>query len=328
MSVVAGGVLPPRLLERIAAGAAGLGAVDDLEASVTEHRARGLRTVHEYRLDGGLRLFAKRYPRCEDAQASFDLLRRLEESGFGPGSAFRVAEPVACFAEWGVVVVRAAPGVCAASLTDGGGSWGEEGIRAAARWLAHLHTRHVDGNDPGEDRAHGVFRMARRGMRAVARHPDLTEPLVRLIEELAERSGAVRERSTLTQTHGRYHAEHVFVAPEAVTVIDLDRAALADPGKDVGEFLHRVRMRERRALPGAAPPNTTLVFVEEYAACAGGIPASLVYYWSHSVLSTLLRVLELGRPRWERRLAFYRAEFQAIPAHVATLADAGVGVAS
>jgi len=75
--------VPAGLLERVAASAAGIGAVNHLGAKVKRHRARGERTVLEYRFDGGLRLFAKRYPQRRDALVSYDMLRVLWKQGFG-----------------------------------------------------------------------------------------------------------------------------------------------------------------------------------------------------------------------------------------------------
>lgn len=308
----------PRLLERVAATAAGIAALDHLGAEVKQHRARGQRTVLEYRFDGGPRLFAKRYPQREDALASYEVLRVLREQGFGPESPHRVPEPLGCFADWGVLVMRAAPGHRLPTLAARPGLW-HEGLRAAACWLAQLHALSVDLG-PREDIAQGVFRLARRAARAGAHHPELEGLLVRLIEELAERAGSVAGSPSQATTHGRYHAGHVFVAPDSVAVIDLDQVALADAGKDVGEFLHRLRARARRArLAEDDAERAMLAFLEEYVAHAHAVPAGLVYYWSYSILSTLFRLLELDRAKWEKRLEFYRAEFEDIPQRASTL---------
>jgi len=310
--------IPPGLLEQVAASAAGIASVDHLGADVKRHRARGQRTVLEYRLDGGLRLFAKRYPQHGDALASYSVLRVLWKQGFGPGSPNRVAEPLGCFADWGVLLVRAAPGDRLRTLAALPGPW-EEGLRAGAGWLAQLHASSV-GLGPREDMAQGVFRLARRAASAGARHPELEGLLVRLIEELAVRARSSAGSRSQAQTHGRYHAGHVFVAPESVTVIDLDRAALADPAKDVGEFLHRLRAQAMEDdLGDDAAERATLAFLQEYTAHARAVPGGLVYYWSYSVLSTLLRLLELNRGEWERRLEFYRAEFEDLPRRAGAL---------
>jgi hypothetical protein len=303
--------IPPGLLERVAASAAGI-AVDGLGAEVEQLRARDRSTVLEYRFEGGLRLITKRYAQPGDALASYQVLRGLREQGFGPGSPNRVAEPLGCFADWGVLLMRAAPGHRLPTLVARPGRW-EEGLRAAAGWLAQLHSVSVD-LVPAEDIPEGLLRLARRAARARAHHPELEGLLARLIEELAERARSVAGSRSQALTHGRYHAGHVFVAPGSVAVVDLDRVALADPGLDVGEFLHRLRAQARRdRLGNDAADRATLAFLEEYAARVPAVARSLVYYWSYSILSTLLRVVELNRPRWETRLAFYRAEFEKVP---------------
>jgi hypothetical protein len=309
--------IPPRLLERVAASAAGIAASDDLEADIKTHRARGQRTVLEYRFDNDLRLFAKRYPERRDVLASYEVLRALWERGFGPGSRHRVAEPLGCFADWGVLLMRAAPGHRLSALAERPEPW-EEGLRAAAGWLAQLHASSVSLGPRG-DLAQGVFRLARRAARASAHHPELEGLLVRLIEELAVRAGNVGSGSE-AQTHGRYHAGHVFVAPETVTVIDLDRVARGDPAIDVGEFLHRVRMPGMRARLGHdLAERAPGVFLDGYNAHAHGVPGSLLYYWSYSILSTLFRLLELDHEKWEKRLETYRAELADIPQRVGAL---------
>jgi hypothetical protein len=311
--------VPAGLLERAAASAAGIASVDRLGAKVKRHRARGERTVLEYRFDGGLRLFAKHYPNPKDARDAYEILCVLWSQGFGQGSPHCVAEPLACFADWGVVVTRAATGHRLTKLAGRPEAW-EDGLRAAAGWLARLHAVPLELG-PCEDMAQGVFRLTRRAARAAAHHPELERLLVCLIEELAVRARRVGESRPQAQTHGRYHAGHVFVAPESVTVIDLDRAGLADPAKDVGEFLHRLRAQTMEAGLGEdAAERASLAFLEEYAAQADSVvPGGLVYHWSYSILATLLRLLEVDREGWQRRLEFYRAEFEDVPRCAVTL---------
>ena len=311
--------IPAVLLEQVAACAAGITAGDRLGAEVVRLRAREQSTVLEYRFEGGLRLIAKRYARREDALASYDVLRVLWQQEFGPGSRHRVPEPLGCFADWGVLLMRAAPGDRLPDLATQPGAW-EDGLRAAGAWLARLHARPV-GRGTRADTVQDVLRLAQRAAGAAARHPELERVLVRAIADLAERARSMDGVSMQSHTHGRYHARHVFVAPQSVTVIDLDRAALADPAKDLGEFLHRLRAQARRARLGdEAAERATLAFLEEYAAHAC-VPGALVYYWSHSILSTLLRVVALDRAKWEKRVEFYRAEFDDVPRRAGTLLE-------
>jgi hypothetical protein len=48
-------------------------------------------------------------------------------------------------------------------------------------------------------------------------------------------------------------------------------------------------------------------------------PSGLSLYWSYSILSTMLRLLEVDHEKWEKRVEFYRAEFADVPRRVGTL---------
>jgi hypothetical protein len=162
--------IPPRLLERVGASAAGISEIGRLEAEVELLRARERSVVLQYRFEGGLRLIAKRYAQCGDALASYEVLRALRSQGFGPGSRHRVPEALGCFPDRGVLLMSAVPGHRLATLAGRAGQW-EAGLRAAAGWLARLHGSSVE-LDSKEDITQGAFRLARRAARAAARHPD------------------------------------------------------------------------------------------------------------------------------------------------------------
>lgn len=306
------------LYERIAAETAGENDGGRVEAEVLRH-AEGERALLEYRFEDGLHLYAKRYAQSDSAMAAHGhaVLRALWQGGFGSGSLHRVAEPLAFFPERGVLILRAAPGDSVSALRARGWADWERGLRGAAAWLARLHASPLPFG-PAEETAAGVFRMARRVAKAAARRPELEAQLVGLIEELAGRGSGGSGRRV--PTHGRYHSGHVFLAPGSVTVIDPDRAALADPAKDVGEFLHRLRKEAMEAgLDEGTAERATRAFLSEYAAHAPAPLDGLLYHWSYSVLSTLLHAIRKDRSDrdgWERRLAFYRAEFGGVPAQV------------
>jgi hypothetical protein len=308
--------IPPRLVEQVAASAAGA-SVGDLGAEVELLRRKEHTSVLQYRFEGGPRLIAKHYARPEVGAASYEILRRLRETGFGPGSPYQVPEPLGWFPDRGVLVMPAATGDRLPTLADRPGRW-EEGLGAAGRWLARLHALPT-GLGPRVDLTEGKRRLAGRAAVARARHPDLVH---RLIAELEQRAVTVAGPESWTQTHGRYHARHVFVASDAVTVIDLDRVAVSDPAKDLGEFLHRLHARSKRARPGDEPGNPAAhAFLKGYATHTRGIPLGLVYFWSYSILWTLLHVLELKPPKWERRLEFYLAEFETVPLRARSLGE-------
>lgn len=288
-------------------------------AAVMPHRY-GDRAVVEYRLVTGERLFAKCYADVSEGLLVSRILHTLWSSGFGPDSAFRVPEPLGYSIERGVLVVRAASGRCLQELETGGRRAWAEGLRSAARWLAALHDSPVRvGPNEGRSRLEEV--LARRLAKARERRPEMAAALSGMAGELQRRLDESRLGPLTVQTHGRYHSGHVFCGEPHVTVIDLDRADVADPAKDVAEFIHRLRADTmKRRLGAEVADRATSVFLDEYRSRAGVALHGLAYYWSASVLATLLHAVRkrhLEEKAWRRRLAFYDSEFAAIPARVA-----------
>jgi hypothetical protein len=286
--------------------------------TLTMHRIRGdeRRAVAEYGFEGPIRVVAKLYRDSSEGRAAYDVLCGLWRRGFGPGSLFRVPEPIAYLFGHGVLLMGAAPGEPLRALPARGRDEFQEGLRNAARWLAALHASPV-GPGSGVSVAQSAARLSRRAASAAARRPDLEDVFRTAIQELARRCALAAEPKVQVQTHGRYHAEHVFLAPDCVTVIDLDRAALADPMKDVGEFLHRLRWQgAREGWAGEALEESTEAFLAEYSRHSPVHLSRLTYYWSYSILWTLLgsaRKGRLGERKHEERSRFLQAQFALVP---------------
>ena len=290
-----------------------------LELTMHRSRADG-RAVAEYRFDDSMRVFAKLYPDAAEGAGVFQIHARLRESGFGHGSPHSVAEPIAYLDEHALLLFRAADGVRLAGLETHDWAAFEAGVLRAGAWLAALHgSAPLVG--PLEDVTHGVFRLARRAARATAERPDLGGFVRESLAELARRHATTAESGVRVQTHGRFHAGHVFLSPECVTAVDLDRAARADPAKDVGEFVHGLRsIGVRTGVVDEAVDKACVRFVDEYVRHGAAPPAGLAYYWSYCLLWTLLGLLlkdRPARPGWEGKMAFFRAEFEEAPARAA-----------
>ena len=78
--------------------------------------------------------------------------------------------------------------------------------------------------------------------------PPLEEPTSRLSHTL----GSFLESNAAPRcaTHGDFYADQVLITPDAVAVLDFDRARLGDPAADLGLFIAHL---ERNALNGALP---------------------------------------------------------------------------
>jgi Phosphotransferase enzyme family len=289
------------------------------EVTVRRRRSDG-RLVAELAFGPSARVFAKLYPDVVVGAEAYETHRQLSAHGLGAGPIYRVPEPLAYLPDHGVLLLRAAAGerlssVAAPELADG--------VRSAARWLAALHASDVE-LDASERAAQGVLRLARRTASAAAARPELEEVVRGLLEILAERYERVAARAELAPTHGRFSAEHVFLAPEAVTVVDLDRAALADPAKDVGEFLHRLRWAAgKRGRMTDTIDEAGEAFVCEYLRSSRYVLSTLEYHWSYSVVWTLLVLASSGRrgKGWDERSGFLLAELTSIPDRVEALLE-------
>ena len=282
-----------------------------------EERRHG---IVEYRFEGGQRVFAKPILDSEEARGTYLIHRTFWEEGFGASSPYRVPEPLAYLPEQGVLLIGGAPGECLRELQAGDPSTWEEGLRRAARWLAALHSsplRLGQADDPTEHCLHLAWRAAQ----AAARRPALEERIVRHLRELVARAVPAGAARTEVQTHGRFHAEHVFLTPEQVTVIDIDRASRGDPAKDVGEFLHRLRAdAARKRVDADVVGRAEAAFLEEYKHASPAGLGGLQFSWSYSVLFSLCSRaarLDAKEARTQELIDFYEAELAAIPERLA-----------
>lgn len=195
-------------------------------------------------------------------------------------------------------------------------------MRDAAGWLAELHTSPLRVGPP-DDATRVLYSLARRAMGAVERHPQLAAPTVELVSELERRGNALAGRAptAMVQTHGRYHCDHVFATAETATVVDLARAAPADPAKDVAEFLTRFRIEalKKAMKKGHGDDIADLgmrVFLEEYQRLNPQPLFGLLFYWSATLLVMMLHdVLKphLDEEAGKARLALFAREFHQLP---------------
>ena len=289
------------------------------ELTVHRHREDS-RAVAEYRFEGRNRVFAKTYPDAATGRDVYRIHQSLCNRGFGPRSLYRVPEPIAYLDEHGVLLLRPTPGECLAGMETRDRERFEGGVTRAARWLVALHASRLRLG-PHASFAPDTFRLARRAAKAAACRPDLGNVIRDALTELGTRYVTAAELGASVQTHGRFHAGHVFVGPEHVTAIDLDRAAVADPAKDVGEFLHGLRsIGARTGIVDSAVEDACEAFLGEYVQHRPAALSELTYYWSCSVLWTLLGLAFKDRPSrrgWKERIEFYRAEFADVPRRAA-----------
>lgn len=265
----------------------------------------------ECRLGGGPTLFVKIYAGEEDDAHCHAVMCALWEAGFSDGAPHRIPEPLAHLEEQRIIVMREAPGVTLYDELRAGR--GDQGVRRAARWLAHLHTSAVRVGAPWST-WRNFARLAHRLSRAAAAHPEWAARLDGMLRRLIEAAEEAESPPRLVQTHGQFRDVHVYLEGGRATVIDLDRSRPADPARDVDEFLHRLRWKtfKRNA---TYPDALTDAFLNEYTAhVPPGQLVNLPFYMASHSLSSLARFLrkrERSDEGWERVVAFHEGEFEA-----------------
>jgi hypothetical protein len=248
-------------------------------------------------------VFAKLYrdgrsaPAFELAEAVADHLER--------GGGLRGARPLALLPDDDLLLypqVGGGPlaGLLGASRTDVHGLLGRAG--AALRSLQH---------DPALAGLRGLRAHDLDGeLRAIARaaeHVDALLPATgRAIAELLERASELHARlpgEDAVFAHGDFKADHLWVAPEGLTLLDFDTCSLADPALDVGKFLADLDYwYARHDLPGLAAAQQA--FLDGY--CGGSPPparrSERARLYEALVLTKItLRRVRLFDPDWAER---------------------------
>lgn len=266
-----------------------------------------------YKFTDGTIVFGKLYS-DELGPHSARLLEELAQSGFGEGESYQVSQPLVYLPELNYLVTKCAAGVV---LEDFIGAENppsmENYIRESARWLVRLHQLPVRVGQPDNLwNSLKLFRIVNRITKASSRVPGERKAMVQMVHELCE-AGKARVEVPPVQTHGRYHAEHVYVDDDTVTLIDFDRSKPGDPARDLAEFLSVYRLRTLKKTGSTdAAEMPTKVFLEEYLSQRPGSDANLAMYWGAYILLSMFALVKKqkhGDEEWERRLRFFKDEF-------------------
>ena len=276
-------------------------------AHVVQNDGTGPATLF-YDLNGSGRVFAKLY-RDESGKHAYRILTTLWQDGFGETSRYRVAQPLAFVPDLNLLLARAAPGkeLAAANTDDELVS----GAREAARWLRQLHRSPVRLGAPRYP-WEIYHKLLHRLAKAAATRPEQVETLLEQADRLEEKARSLQLQ--LVQAHGQFRHIHVFLADDAVTVIDLDRCRPGDPARDVGEYIHRMRTKRYKASGGSSrAEQATQALVEEYAAELPQNLVNLPFYWGYHNLVSLWRFMKgtpPDHPDYSRLVDFYLSEFE------------------
>jgi hypothetical protein len=285
----------------------------DFHCQIVQNTGTG-RVTFRYELGAGNVLFAKLYlddlgPRCHDINCA------LWEAGFNATQRYRVPQPVGFLADHNLLLMRRVPGIPLGAAFDGETSVDVvAGSREAAKWLAALHHSSLKiGTADSDWDSLKLFRMASRLVKAVAARPEKLDTVRELMEMLEKRIVELPASRPLVFTHGRYHHDHVFLSPDATSVIDLDRCRPSDPAKDAAEFVRVLRQTAfKEGFDMGRAEEATMAFLATYVAEVPEAASSLGCYWAtfvfHSLLGGLKKSRAKGNRSWEELMDFYVSE--------------------
>jgi hypothetical protein len=262
----------------------------------------------------GETVFAKFYRQPKLSDLVYDVMTALRDRAFGDGEAYRVPDCLGYVPEHRMVIARRARGVpLQVSLTRMEGDLAAN-CRRVAHWLAGLHgSAHRMGL-----RHDGPTEMLQAVAKGFAGHHEAAKkPLTSLVNVLAERAGqADANRVPAVQSHGDFVPRNAFIADDAVTLIGLDHACVADPALDLARFMNSVwRQVAHNGGDAAVAESLITEFLDAYAARHPENLANLPFYWGYFAIRSLTQYTRYTRRLMSRGLfdgvvRLHRAEFE------------------
>lgn len=234
---------------------------------------------------------------AERAEREFRALRSLRDEAFGPGAAdrpggrsrpplaLRVPPPLLLDRERGAVLMGRCPGPTLLELlrSTRRRPWADPpaelaaGLRAAGAWLDRLHASTTRTGDAGPaeagDALDALAGRARRDVLSAASSaldPDAADAVVERVRGLRARCSAAGGRVGL---HGDFWPGNVFVAPDALCVVDLEGYGRGHPVEDPAYFALHLELYH--AYPGLRRRGRRLaaLFLEGLTGRSDGVPA-------------------------------------------------------
>lgn len=232
----------PGLTGTVPAFLEALGGESAVSCSGEVVRRSRFRPVYRYRVGdsgndgraGSIRIFIGKADYRTGVAETFDYMSRLWAAGLRGDDGLGIPEPVAHVAELALLLQTEAPGDCLyewlPTPTEGAAA-----ARNAGRFLGRLHGLDLRGakvlRTGYEVSKLGVYRD---GLGDAL--PAVADRVARLTSEVLRALVAI-EGGPLVPTHGDFQPKNIYVDGDRVTVIDWDRGALGNAGRDLGHFL-------------------------------------------------------------------------------------------
>jgi hypothetical protein len=290
-------VRAPEFLDRYVRPHLGRGAPADGAAwrtQVIQLDGSGAATL-QVALPGVEPVFAKLFP-FGDGPAVHAKLIALRAAGLGEGQRYQVVEPLAWYDEEQVLLCRQAPGHPLSDLLAGDVEALAAATAEAGRWLSRLHGSDLRIGRPQSLLVTGeLTSLAKRLVKVAAQHPGYAREARVMLDRLDALTYDTVD-GLQAQSHGQFRPIHVFLTPDVVTVIDLDRSAPADPARDVAEFLHRLRLGvhgETGDIGRADRACSTFLAAYRESAGADNL-VNLRFHWARYVFHSINSQLKAG----------------------------------
>ena len=291
------------------------GSASDCGTNVVRNNGTGRLTIR-YVFDPEVVVFAKLYDDNLGIH-SYEVNQALWENGFNKARRYRVPQPLGFLTDHALLLMLGVQGTPLGAAFDGDSSVDlVSGSHEAAEWLTTLHLSKLRVGSPERD-LESLKRCWTADLvnKAVAVRPGKRDMVRELMEMLEQRVARLRTESSLVFTHGRYHHDHVFLSPEATSVIDLDRCRPSNPAKDAAEFVRVMRLTAFRS--GLAMDRAELAtsrFLSCYLTRLPHAAESLGLYLAAFVFHSLLRGLKqrsnTNNKSWEQLEDFHVREIQ------------------
>lgn len=218
----------------------------DYPCAVTSLRYRpGERHVLRYeplaatgRADARWTIFAKLYAGPEESAHSFDVALRVAGWLAAFETSVTAARPLAHVVEEAVVLYPEVVGAPLSRYLRHPELKAMQHLRHAGATLRRLHAAPEALTDGLK--LHTFAEEVAVTVRASRHICALLPPASLTIADLLDRALALHRQLPLeppTFTHGDFKADHLWIAPAGLTLIDFDSCALADPALDLGKFL-------------------------------------------------------------------------------------------
>ena len=237
----------------------------------------------------GKRAFLKVYRTPAAAETAHESWRRLGDAARRSSGAFTVARPLAHLHELGAIIFPAAEGDDLVQWLESRRDIGAA-ARRAGRALTALHNCNVGA--PNRVTLDSLSEQAARDVEILeatlpALHTDAAA-IVRL-------AGGVQDDGPSCVVHGDLKADHVFLAGDKVSFIDLDSAAIANPAFDWATLIARLE-----ALPdGLREPARRLqgLLLRQFVAPAGNDWVFSAYF-ALALLEAAVSAVRRLKPGW------------------------------